>query len=276
MKIESFLAQNPVGPTAMLAYKPNTFNPAKKYKLVLFFHGSYEFGNGTLSALAKLQNSTNHASLVRWVDEKDFIVLAPQFNQAANYIYENERPRQTWWPDWKGGQYISDIIDWAIANLPIDPNEIGITGLSAGGGAVLDAITQKPEFSKKIKRMLALCPAPQDVVDYNAAVQAGIAVRVVHAVNDPSNKIGKSIEFVNELNTRKIQPVAEMVQLPSGGHSIWGGEYAKGANIDFLLTAGGTSIPQEPEEPEPPTKTVVAKLEITVYSDGTTETKKLQ
>lgn len=43
-------------------------------------------------------------------------------------------------------------------------------------------------------------------------------------------------------------------------------------DIAVTYSASGTT----PTDPPPPTKTVVAKLEITLYSDGTTETKKLQ
>ncbi|HEX4722004.1 MAG TPA: alpha/beta fold hydrolase [Pseudonocardiaceae bacterium] len=41
---------------------------------------------------------------------------------------------------------VSDVIDWALANTPADPNEIGVAGISYGGGQSLLALAQDPRI----------------------------------------------------------------------------------------------------------------------------------
>jgi predicted acyl esterase len=41
---------------------------------------------------------------------------------------------------------VSKVIDWALANTPADPNEIGMAGISYGGGQSLLAVAQDPRI----------------------------------------------------------------------------------------------------------------------------------
>lgn len=41
---------------------------------------------------------------------------------------------------------VSDVIDWALAHTPADPNEIGVAGISYGGGQSLLALAQDPRI----------------------------------------------------------------------------------------------------------------------------------
>ncbi|NLV69167.1 MAG: hypothetical protein GXY14_15990 [Spirochaetes bacterium] len=48
----------------------------------------------------------------------------------------------------------SNVLDWAIANLPVDTENIGVSGVSLGGGASLDQISKDP----RIKTCAAISP----------------------------------------------------------------------------------------------------------------------
>ena len=272
--------RNPKGVVPYVRYDLDVMEPGVKYPLVIFLHGAGEVGDGSEAQYKRLKNSGNHANLLSWGDQKKFLVLAPQFNINANYTYVNGVPQNNWQPDWKGGQYVMDVINWAKENMPIDPARIYLTGLSSGGGGCLDFPTQKQEFADSIAALLPICPADQQVVSYDYPVKSNLPVWLHHANNDPSNGVTASINFARALNGRGIQPAAKTTIYPTGGHGIWGNVYGDVRNIDWMLAQkNGEAIPNEPEEPqepEPPAKTVVAKLEITVYSDGTSETKKLQ
>ena len=48
----------------------------------------------------------------------------------------------------------SNVLDWALANLPVDPNNVGVSGVSLGGGASLDQISKDP----RVKTCAAISP----------------------------------------------------------------------------------------------------------------------
>lgn len=48
----------------------------------------------------------------------------------------------------------SNILDWAIANLPVDVNNIGVSGISLGGGAALDQVSK----DSRVKTCAAISP----------------------------------------------------------------------------------------------------------------------
>lgn len=233
--------------------------------IVVFLHGAGEVGDGTLTGLNKLYNSTNHANILKAAEQYGFIVLAPQFVQAYN----------GWRPDWNGAEYVNTVIDWARANLPIDKARIYLTGLSSGGGGTWDYLIRKLEYDQKIAAAVPVCPAPQDG-NWSLIAQANVPVWAFHANDDPSNPVTASINPVNLLNsTYKISPAAKITVYPTGGHGIWTKVYGTAELWPWLLSQKRGTVVVDPPPPTP-TKTVVAKLEITLYSDGTTETKKLQ
>ncbi len=245
-------------------YMPKFDTSLRNLPIVIFLHGAGEVGDGTLTGLNKLYNSTNHANLLKYGNERGFIVLAPQFVQAYN----------GWRPDWNGAEYVNNVITWARSNLPIDPSRIYLTGLSSGGGGTWDFLIRKQEYTNLIAAAVPICPAPQDG-DWSLIVKAGTPVWSFHANDDRANPVTATINPVNYLNSQKINPPAKTTIYPTGGHGIWGTVYGTSAMYDWLLAQKKGSVPA-PEPPQPPAKTIVAKLEITLYSDGTTETKKLQ
>lgn len=244
-------------------YLLKTMEAGKKYPIVIFLHGAGEVGDGTDAALSRLLNSGNHSSLLKYGNERGFLVLAPQFVQAYNF----------WRPDWNGADYVHNVITWARSNLPVDSSRIYLTGLSSGGGGTWDYLIRKQEYTNLIAAAVPICPAPQEG-DWALIAKAGTPVWSFHANDDRANPVTATINPVNYLNSLKIAPTAKMTIYPTGGHGIWGTVYGTASLYDWLLAQKKGNVP--PVDPPPPTKTVVAKLEITVYNDGTTETKKLQ
>lgn len=119
-----------------LQYLPNGYDATKQWPVILFMHGIGEVG-GTL------RDNTAH-SLPRVVESPDwnwpFIVLSP--------VLPN--------PSWHArSQLVSDILDYAVADLGGDPNRIYLTGLSHGGeGTVAIGI-------ELAERVAALMPVTQ-------------------------------------------------------------------------------------------------------------------
>lgn len=48
----------------------------------------------------------------------------------------------------------SNILTWALANLPVDPNNVGVSGVSLGGGASLDQLSK----DSRVKTCAAISP----------------------------------------------------------------------------------------------------------------------
>jgi hypothetical protein len=97
-----------------LQYLPNGYDATKKWPVILFMHGIGEVGG-------MLRDNTAH-SLPRVVESPEwnwpFIVLSPVIPS----------------PSWVARtQLVSDILDYAVADLGGDPNRIYLTGLSHGG-----------------------------------------------------------------------------------------------------------------------------------------------
>lgn len=246
-------------------------NPAGTYPLVVFLPGA---GENTTSApnINLVLNNGNHANLLRAAEQRGFLVLAPQFIQSYN----------NWEPDWKGARYVDDVIEWAKKNLPVDPRRIYLTGLSQGGGGTWDYLIRDIKFTSKIAAAVPVCPAPQDG-NWSLIAQANLPVWSWHANDDNRNPVTATLDPINLLNNfYKIVPTAQMTIFPSGmfgkdPHSIWGTVYDPVGNkklYDWLLAQKRDTVIIPPVPPIP-AKTVVSRIEVTVYSDGSWVTRQL-
>lgn len=239
---------------------------SKQYPLVIFLHGAGEVGDGSMAGLDRLYNNGNHKPLLTNAEQRGFLVLAPQFVQAFN----------SWQPDWKGATYVDAVVEWAIANMPIDSNRIYLTGLSAGGGGTWDYLIRDLKYTSKIAAAVPVCPAPQDG-NWQLIAQAKVPVWSFHAKDDPANPVSATIGPITLLNEKfAANPVAKMTLYESGGHGIWSTVYSTAGLYDWLLAQKST--PVAPLPAPAPAKTIVARLfvaglEVIVYSDKTAEVK---
>lgn len=245
-----------------IRYDQNTMESGKSYPLVIFLHGLGETGDGSDAGLNKLLNSGNQANILKYGDlRKDFIVLAPQFVLTYNYKYVGTKTEQSWMPDWYGGYYVRDVINWALKNLPVDPTRIGITGLSSGGGGTWDAVIRRQEITDLVAWVAPVCPAPQSG-DWTLPVKSSLPVWAFHANDDTSNPVSATNEPVDLMNKLGIKPAAKKTIYPSGGHGIWGKVYDTKELWDWAMSQkNGNEVP----EPEPPAKRPLSKV---YFQDG--------
>lgn len=271
----------------IVRYDQNIMDSTKKYPLVVFLHGRNEYSENenVINVHRDLtrQDNVNHAGILRNADErKDFLVIAPQFIQAYNYEIRNGIPTQNWQPDFSGGYYVDDCINWALANMPIDPNKIYVTGLSSGGSGTWDYALRADKFSKKIAAIVPVCGGYPSG-DLNLIVNNKISVWGFHANNDDQTPVSGTINTINELLKRGMNPEKVKKTIYStGGHGIWGTVYSTKDLYTWLMQQSKESTPNNPDpDPEPePTKKVIAKLyinnlEIVVYDDKTAEVKEI-
>lgn len=195
-------------------YLPAGYNGSTDVPVIIFIHGLGEVGNGT-SNLSSLIN----LALPMYIQNQGFpynaIVIAPQFNTA-----------------FPGGFVIQNVINYVKNNYAVDTDRIYLTGLSMGGGSILDwgevgTITD-------IAAMAILCPASvYQTTTVNRYKQYGMPMWFFHGDQDTGfTDYSNSVNWVAQLNAApSIVPPANLTTLAGQGHPIWNTVYAYDYNI---------------------------------------------
>jgi len=212
-----------------LTYLPADYNPAKKYPLILFLHGSGEGGDG-VSGLYNLLNQglpwwINRGfkpSAVSPVDGKtyEFIVCSPQTPAFWQWCY-----------DFTEIQYmIPDI----LSRYSIDQSKMYITGLSAGGSATWSCMTHDPNFAKKFA---AIMPN-SDAALNNSTLEMPFLKDITAVYNVPVWCVDGALDglsahttfYVDTINAGPppANPLAVQTLIPGAGHaaSAWDSAYS--------------------------------------------------
>lgn len=148
-------------------YSPDTNNYQAKKPLVVFLHGQSLCGQnmnnllryGTLDALRRGRNI-------------DAYVLAPL------------NPRGRWAPS-----KVIDLVDWTIANYPIDSCRVYVLGMSLGGFGTINVAAAYPD---RIAAAMALCGGGNNP---NFANLCEVPIWILHGTADKAVKIKDSDEI---------------------------------------------------------------------------------
>jgi predicted peptidase len=114
-------------------------NPAHKYPLMVFLHGSGERGDNNVGQLVASMGATGFASPEFQAKHPSFIV-APQCpiptdqNGQANWANDNLRDA------------LKQLVDSLMAQYPIDPKRVYIQGLSMGASGTRALLAQYPQM----------------------------------------------------------------------------------------------------------------------------------
>ncbi len=143
--------------------KPNGWSAtpsSDKYPLIVFFHGSGESsgGNSAIQDNSKqlLHGGQTHLNAVNSGTFPGFL-LYPQMRRTGVNCGEinpntglpdystSACPNNNWGPEWR--EAVRYIIDKLILDYKVDPDRIYIHGLSGGGAATWQFITDYPEYA---------------------------------------------------------------------------------------------------------------------------------
>lgn len=256
MAADSNYTIKPIGstkaPYGFLEHLPDgAGNGGKKHPLVFFMHGHGELGDSDkdLPQVAKhgpFKLIAQKDPLAKVFAEQSAILIAPQGLKADNW--------------WRGAKLIGTF-DYVLANYPVDPERIYVTGLSMGGGGTWMLATARPEL---IAAAAPVCGAgkPDD-----AAKLRGLPLWAFHAIDDPVVKFpdttqaafdailgdrgGKPVGGVMDGHQKSNQPMTgtlsgktwswkagilpagvlasstlTLTAYPNGGHDCWTRAYA--------------------------------------------------
>lgn len=203
-------------------------DPARKYPLVIFLHGSGERGNDNEAQLkwgvtnfATDQNMMLHPALV----------IAPQcplnsswsnFSREKNgtELYLQGSPS-------KPMQLVLGLIQQLIKTMPVDTNRIYITGLSMGGYGTYDAIERYPDL---FAAAVPVCGGG-DVT--KAGMIARMPIWIFHGADDPAVNPLLSHDMLQALTKAGAHP--GFTQYPEVGHFSWIEAYSDQMMIEWLF-----------------------------------------
>lgn len=216
-------------------YVPDNYDPAKSYPVVVFLHGKSEAGTDNARHI-----NLYLYNLILQAKARGFIVYAPQ---APGGSYSHDRKNM-----------IVHSVARALGQYSVDPTRIYATGISMGGGTLVDMHLQYPRL---FAAYIPLSPA-SGFSDVTALQAIGKPHWYFHGWLD--NGHGTSDNSVNQLvvanggTTTNFLPgsgseityqfgsnpgLINYTLYTTGGHdnSVWGnGAYAKPALYDWMLS----------------------------------------
>jgi len=227
---------SPDGLIGFLEFRPSDYG-SQKHPLIIFLHGIGERGNGTTQINSVTANAiprycANGASMRFTVNGQtsSFVVLSPQLSLGYGY-----------WPTF----YVKEMINYAKANLQIDPNRIYVTGLSLGGGGVWRAITEAINgdysFDAGIAAAAPVC-GTQEESDYDFCSTIGgnhLPVWAFHSMDDNTVNVASTLHAQSLALACGLSPAAKFTFYQTGDHSgAWIHAYDTG-HITTIVNGGG-------------------------------------
>lgn len=199
-----------------LLYLPKAYaaDPARRWPLLLFLHGSGERGDDL--ARVKVHGPPK---LLDGRDDFPFVVVSPQ-------CPDGER----WQAD-----ALAALLDDVTGRLRIDPDRVCVTGMSMGGRGSWDLAMSYPD------RFAALVPVCGGALPDRACRLKGVPVKAFHGGKDTVVPLSESETVVKAV--RECGGTAELVVYPDTGHDSWTATYADASLWEWLLAQRRRSRP---------------------------------
>jgi predicted peptidase len=211
-------------------HRPATIEPGRKYPLVLFFHGAGERGVDNRKQFQRF------ASVVEFWKTTPCFVLAPQCPEVG----KPANPEHVWVQTPFGGprhtmnatpswpmRLAMDVFEKTIAENPVDPDRIYVTGLSMGGFATWEILQREGD------QFAAAIPVCGGADLAYAKALSRIPIWVFHGDADDTVKVERSRDMVAALEAAGGHP--KYTEYPGVGHDCWSVTYANPAVWKWLF-----------------------------------------
>jgi len=245
LPVRAYEARTFSGPDgAMLPYrllKPESYDPAKKYPLVILLHGAGERG------------ADNEAQLKHG---------APLFAKASvrekhpSFVFVPQCPKEQTWSAVKGWtdpaafaeepkpamKLVLGAIEALQGEFSIDPDRLYLTGISMGGFGTWDLLIRQPE------RWAAAAPVCGGGDPERIAVAKGVAVWAFHGMEDKAVPVERSREMIAALEKAGGKPLYS--EYPYVGHDSWTPAYSEPELLTWMFAQRrGRVVPWEKVAP---------------------------
>ena len=203
---------------AFYQYLPQGYPaPGVKYPMILFVHGFGERGPGTPETLPwvlrngipKLINDGSFpTSFTSGGQTFRFLIFSPQFG-GSGFPSVND---------------VNNMINYAVANYPVDINRIYLTGLSMGGGVAWYYPGYNSYFASRIAATVPVCGATDVSQGYaNNIAGTNLPVWATHNSGDQTVLASVTNQMVDLVNNRTAppNPLAKKTIFNANGHDAW-------------------------------------------------------
>ncbi|MBU0494605.1 MAG: prolyl oligopeptidase family serine peptidase [Chloroflexi bacterium] len=200
---------------AYLLFLPRTYwtQPAKKWPLILFLHGSDGRGGSTLISL----KSEGIPKLVEQQPNFPFIVVSPRYPEGGG--------DDVWWPHLADG--LAALLTKITAEYAVDPDRVYLTGFSMGGYGTWSIAALYPD------RFAAIAPVCGGASPDTARALCHVPVWAFHG------ELDSMVPLIEEQGAvDALQACGGDVQLtiyPGAGHYIWPQTYDNPALYTWFL-----------------------------------------
>ncbi|QDU95628.1 carboxylesterase family protein [Lignipirellula cremea] len=207
------------GENGVLLYrllKPQDYDPAKKYPLVLFLHGAGERGNDNRK---QLMHGLNDFASPENREKYPAFVVAPQCPNGKQWVNAPWSAPAHDMPEKPAAdlQRCFDLLAALQKEFSIDADRLYITGLSMGGYGTWDAIQRHPEM------FAAAAPVCGGGDTAYAKVLVNTPLWVFHGGNDTVVKTARSRAMVEAIEKAGGKP--KYTEYPGVGHNSWSATY---------------------------------------------------
>lgn len=202
-------------------YLPKSYDPARKYPLVVSLHGAYSnhrlnlrrvFGRGNLAAESDAEASRYFPPL----RDIDFIVASPFARGTMGYQGIAEKD-------------VYDVLADVKRRFSIDDDRVYLTGLSMGGGGTLWLGLTRPDVWAALA---PVCPGQPQGVEDLAPNALHLPVHLFHGDQDPAVPVAVSRAWHKRFLDLDVR--AEYVEYPGVRHNSWDYAYRNGAIFDWF------------------------------------------
>lgn len=196
--------------------------PGEKYPLVLFLHGAGERGADNA---AQIKYLPTWMAVGEYRERFPCFLLAPQCRSEKLWVetpraFDRAAPRQAPGPQM---QVVINLLDEAIASLPIDPSRLYLTGLSMGGYGSWDLGTRLAD------RWAAVAPICGGGDELYADRLVNVPVWAWHGDADDVVPVARSRRMIEALCAAGGQP--RYTELAGVGHDSWTPAYTQATGV---------------------------------------------
>jgi lysophospholipase L1-like esterase/poly(3-hydroxybutyrate) depolymerase len=206
---------------------PQDYDPAKRYPLVLFFHGAGERGTNNT---APLVHGTSLFARPENRDKFPCFLVVPQCPANQQWVDmpwgadSGTRPEKP-----SAAMTLAlEILEKVVHEFSIDTNRLYVTGLSMGGYGTWDCITRFPE------RFAAAAPVCGGGDEKTVTPQAAkVPVWTFHSDDDGTVKVQRTRNMVAAMRAAGGQP--KYFEYWGLGHASWGRAYSEPELLPWMF-----------------------------------------
>ena len=206
--------------------RPDGYDPARAYPLVLFLHGAGERGSNNL---AQLKHGLRRFASADLQARHPTFVMAPQVPLNQKWSNTDWSAPQSRLPDQPSDslQRALDAVAALQREFHLDADRIYLTGISMGGYGTWDAICRYPgAFAAAVP----VCGGGDETL---ADRIKDLPIWCFHGDQDNAVPVGRSRRMIEAI--RKAGGTPRYTEYPGVGHNAWDPAYDDPALYDWLF-----------------------------------------